>query len=143
MRNHDNPARVLIIDDDRAILRMYSDIMSAEGFITETDSSAIDAIERLQKGEKFDLVITDIMMARLDGWELLRNIRQEMKLGELELPVIIVSAFVSDTLEAKAFSCGANGSYVKGREPLTKLFKMVRIQTGRERSIFDDTTGAD
>ena len=143
MRNHDNPARVLIIDDDRAILRMYSDIMSAEGFITETDSSAIDAIERLQKGEKFDLVITDIMMARMDGWELLRNIRQEMKLGELELPVIIVSAFESDTLEAKAFSCGANGSYVKGREPLTKLLKMVRIQTGRERSIFDDTTGAD
>lgn len=134
-------ARVLLVDDDRSIRKMYGDYLRVHGFEVVEENSAIDALDRLLKGdEKFDLLITDIMMAKMDGWELLDTIRKGMKLDDLTLPVIVISAFESDTLEAKALGRGANGSFVKGSDPLSKLLQMVRIQTGHERSRYSDTT---
>ena len=138
-------SRVLIAEDDRAILRMYMDFLQADDYDVVGVTSAEDALELLVKGEHFDLVLTDIMMAKMDGWEFLNVIRQNLKLDELKLPVIVISAhFDSTTLRAKAFERGANGSYCKN-EPLSKLMHDVRIQTGRVRSKFSDDsdTGTD
>lgn len=136
----EQPARILLVDDDQSIRKMYGDYLQAHGFDVVEESSALAALDRLMREEKFDLVITDIMMAKMDGWEFLGTIRKELKLNDLALPVIIVSAFESDTLEAKALGKGANGSFVKGSDPLSKLLRMARIQTGRERSKYSDTT---
>jgi CheY-like chemotaxis protein len=118
---------------------MYGDYLRAHGFDVTTESSGVEALERLLGDETFDLVITDIMMAKMDGWELLDAIRNDLKLDGLALPVIIISAFESDTLEVEALGKGANGSFVKGNDPLSSLLKQVRIQTGRERSKYSDT----
>lgn len=132
--------KILLVDDDRVIRRMYRDYLEADNCKVITENSAEDALDRLQKGEKFDLVITDIMMARMDGWGLLRAIREDLGFGELELPVIVISAhFESDILRAEAFRRGANATYTKA-QPLTVLLREVRIQTGRLRSKFDDNT---
>ena len=132
---------ILLVDDDRSIRKMYGDYLRAHGFEVVEERTAVDALDRLLKDDgKFDLVITDIMMAQMDGWELLDTIRKEMKLDELALPVIIISAFESDILEAKALGKGANGSFVKGNDPLSKLLRQVKIQTGHERSRYSDTT---
>jgi CheY-like chemotaxis protein len=133
-------ARVLLVDDDHAVRMMYKDFLEADGNEVVTESSAIDALERLRKGEVFTLVVTDIMMAKMDGWEFLRAIREDLGFRELELPVIVVSAhFDSDTLRAEAFRLGANATYTKA-QPLSRLLQEVRIQTGRLRSRFDDDT---
>ena len=82
-------------------------------------------------------------MAKMDGWELLRAIREDLGFDEMRLPVIVVSAhFDSDTLRAEAFRRGANATYTKAQS-LTKLLHEVRIQTGRLRSKFDDDTITD
>jgi len=132
-------AKILLVDDDRTIRKMYGEYLRAHSFTVIEEGSATEALDRLMKGEVFDLVITDIMMAKMDGWEFLDTIRLELKLGDLALPVIIVSAFESDTLEAKALGKGANGSFVKGNDPLSKLLKQARIHTGQERSKYSDT----
>jgi len=122
---------------------MYSDLLESDGNEVVTEGSAIDALERLNKGEAYNLVVTDIMMAKMDGWELLRAIREDLGFDELQLPVIVVSAhFDSDTLRAEAFRRGANATYTKAQS-LTKLLQEVRIQTGRLRSRFDDDTITD
>ena len=131
--------RVLLVDDDQTIRKMYGEYLGAHGFDVVHDSSAIAALDRLTKGEEYDLLITDIMMAKMDGWELLRTIREDLDLDGLALPVIVVSAFESDTLEAKALGKGANGSFVKGGDPLSELLRQARIQTGQERSKYSDT----
>jgi CheY-like chemotaxis protein len=132
--------RILLVDDDRMIRRMYRDFLEADGNEVVAESAAVDALERLQNGEVFNLVVTDVMMARMDGWELLRAIREDLGFGELELPVIVVSAhFDSDTLRVEAFRCGANSTYTKA-QPLSALLQEVRVQTGRQRSKFDDDT---
>ena len=132
-------ARVLLVDDDQTIREMYSEYLGAHGFDVTEESSAFGVLNRLLKGEKYALVITDIMMAKMDGWELLETIRDGLKLDDLALPVIVMSAFESDTLEAKALGKGANGSFVKGGDPLSELLHQARIQTGQERSKYSDT----
>lgn len=130
--------KVLLIDDDRMLRHVYADCLSSDGFEVSTESSALDALERLVKKEEFDLVIVDIMMAKMDGWEFLDMLRNKLHLSAKTLPVIIISAFESVTLEFKALQHDANASYIKGGKPLSELVREARIQTGRERSAYDD-----
>lgn len=135
-----SPTQILLVDDDSSTRQMYSDFLAADGCDVVVVSSAIDALEHLYKGEKFDLVVTDIMMAKMDGWELLSTIRNELGYTDTQLPVIVMSAFSSANIETKAFHLGANAYYLKGEEPIAKLMQTVRILTGRVRSKFDATS---
>lgn len=130
--------KILLVDDDALVRTMYADFLEKDGNAVSTVSSADEAMTRLAAGDRFDLLVTDIMMARIDGWELLDYVRKTLKLDELRLPVIIISSFESDMLNAQALGKGANGSFVKGGDPLEELARMVRIHTGRMRSTFSD-----
>lgn len=132
--------RILLIDDDKSILELYSKVLTADGYEVVREASSITALDRLTSGEKFDLVITDIMMAKMDGWELIDMIRNGVGLSSTQLPVIVISAhFSSDVLEVEAFKRGASSTYAK-TQPLSRLLHEVRIHTGRQRSRFDDDT---
>ena len=130
--------KILLIDDDDAIRRLYGAILRSEGFDITPMVSAQAALESLLKGDTYDLVITDIMMAKMDGWDLLQAIRKRLKLDELKLPVIVMSAFESGALEFKALQYGANGHYVKGTT-VQKLIREAKIQTGLIRSNYSAT----
>lgn len=132
-------ARVLLVDDDKMICRLYAEALRAEDFIVTECHSAEEALDHLLKGEKFDLLITDIMMAKMDGWELLDTIRKDLKRGALALPVIIISAFESTELETKAFIRGASGCLIKPVVPLSRLINLAKIHTGRVRSKYHAT----
>jgi len=135
--------RILLVDDDSTIRLMYKSLLEAEGYTVVEENCAVEALNRLAKEEKFDLVITDIMMAKMDGWEFLKAIRNDVGLSSLELPVIVVSAhFSSDFLQAEAFKLGASSTYTKG-EPVSRLLKEVKIHTGTMRSKFNDDTSTD
>jgi len=134
----DGTKRVLLIDDDRILRHAYADCLTTNGFEVCAEASAIDGLDRITQGEHFDLVITDVMMAKMDGWEFLDTLRNKLHLSSKALPVIIISAFESIVLEFKALQHGANASYVKGGKPLSELVREARIQTGRERSQYDD-----
>lgn len=128
---------ILLVDDDTFTLKLFQDYLVAEGFRVVAANSAQLALEVLTKGEHVDLVITDIMMARMDGWEFLHMIRKKLNLDDLTLPVIVMTAFICDTLEVKALQYGANGVYIKGT-PVQKLIHEAKIQTGLVRSKFSD-----
>lgn len=132
--------RILLVDDDRSIRKMYGNFLRTEGFEVIEEASAIEALYRLTSGEKFDLVVTDVMMAKMDGWEFLETIRKDLKLDSVTLPVIVISAhFRSDTLRAEALKKGASSTFAKG-EPLPRLLLETKIHTGTMRSRFDDDT---
>jgi CheY-like chemotaxis protein len=128
---------VLLVDDDAMTLRLFQDYLEIEGFSVTPVNAAQAALEVLIRGDHIDLVITDIMMARIDGWEFLHMIRKKLKLDDLKLPVIVMTAFICDTLEVKALQYGANGIYIKGT-PIQKLVHEAKIQTGLVRSKFSD-----
>ena len=114
---------VLVVDDSHTTRHIEQIILEAENYNVSTAVDGIDALEKM-KQFKFDLVVTDVKMPRMDGFVLLHNMRHKDELKNI--PVIMVSSvFESDTLD-KAKNLGAQGYIVKSdfeRESLTAKVK--------------------
>lgn len=80
--------KVLIIDDEEAQRTLTAEILSTKNIIAKKVASAVQGLEILEN-EAFDFVLTDIQMPEMDGFELLKNIRQNNKIAQL--PVIALS----------------------------------------------------
>ena len=100
-------ARILLIDDEESILKSLAALLGTAGHETMAARTGAEAMELIQ-AEAFDLVITDIRMAPMDGMELLRRAAEEKP----ELPVIVVSAFSSDKTVEQSFDHGSR-AYIK------------------------------
>ena len=114
---------ILVVDDSHTTRHIEQIILEAENYNVTTAVDGIEALEKM-KQHKFDLVVTDVKMPRMDGFVLLHNIRHKEELKNI--PVIMVSSvFEKDTLE-KAKDLGAQGYIVKSdfeRENLTAKVK--------------------
>ena len=66
--------RILVVDDDRATLRLLEGVLARAGFTTDTAGDGLEAKERLRRG-RFDLVLADVWMPRMNGIELLASLR--------------------------------------------------------------------
>src|SRR5258707_2987938 len=86
--------RILIVDDDPTVLVLLPDQLKADGFEIQTARDGQEALRRLQSGWP-DLLILDMMMARMDGLSLAREIK-----ARADLPIIVLSAI--DTADSKA-----------------------------------------
>jgi CheY-like chemotaxis protein len=69
------PLRILLIDDDAAVLEVVGLMVESEGHHVVSASRAEDALARLTAGERFDVVLTDLTMPGLSGWDLARAVR--------------------------------------------------------------------
>lgn len=121
---------ILVVDDDVTLCQMYKDVLAKAGFEVGVVHDGIDALQLLLEKKHYDLLVVDVMMAKMDGWSLLRAIREELKLSETELPVIIVSAFASDEVEFLALKNRANAWFIKPIRPLSRLVERAKIFTG-------------
>jgi len=68
-------ARILLVDDDPLITDLVVDMLAMEGYDVETASDGLEALERLQ-GQRFDLIVTDLHMPKLDGAAFYRELRE-------------------------------------------------------------------
>lgn len=134
MQKQQSP-KVLIVDDEPLVLLLYTDLLANNGFDVTSERSPTVALNRLSKGEHFDLLITDIMMAELNGWDLIRNIREVLKIDEVTLPVIIVSAYDSSTKEFEAFKYRANAYLVKKGSAVVELLRQANLLVGKTGEI--------
>jgi len=97
--------KVLIIDDSSFTREFHSHIVKDAGFTCVT---AVDGMEGLEKAtmEKFDIILTDINMQGMDGYEFIRRARQNPDYDEV--PIIIISTEAREVDRQKGFSAGAN-----------------------------------
>jgi DNA-binding response OmpR family regulator len=92
-----NKKRVMIVDDDPDILISIKQILEAEGYKVYTFDNGEDCLKELDEGKKPTLIILDVMMPTMSGWEIHR------KLGERsswrKIPVIFLTARINETAE--------------------------------------------
>jgi CheY-like chemotaxis protein len=81
--------RLLLVDDEAAIVEALQDILSDEGYAVEAAFNGEEALQRLRITRP-DLMLMDLMMPVMDGRELLRRVRQDPALKDL--PVVVMSA---------------------------------------------------
>lgn len=116
-------ARILIVDDDSVILELIKDCLSkyaAVYYTSEWDlkidavNSAVDAIT-LVKDNNYELIITDILMAKMDGWEFIRELRKRFPM--FKIPIFVMSAIKGVELEYQASKHGVSKVFTKPISP--------------------------
>jgi CheY-like chemotaxis protein len=99
------PAQILLVDDDPWIVRMVSSVLGKRGHRLHTASDGEEGLRRALE-LKPDLVISDIMMPKLDGWALLRALRAHPELGTT--PVLLLTALATDEDRIRGLRLGAD-----------------------------------
>lgn len=85
-----SPARVLIVDDSPTILKVVSAILTRHGYEPAVARDGIGGIEMIKRGPKFDLVLLDFVMPRMNGYQFCRELRSNP--AHRSLPVVLMSA---------------------------------------------------
>ena len=116
--------RILIVDDEITNQKVLENHLILENFHVEVASSAIEAKEIVENSEMFDLILLDVMMPKISGYEFCKFIRE--KYSMYELPVILLTAKSRVENIVTGFECGANDYLIK---PFDKKELMVRIES--------------
>ena len=69
--------KILLIDDDRFLLDMYSLKFKKSGFDIDTSGSSSNALEKLRNAEKYDVILLDIIMPKMSGIEVIEKLRED------------------------------------------------------------------
>ena len=101
-------AKILIVDDEKFVRRTISRVLSSEGFATFEASNGPDAL-RMAQEQSFDLMILDIVMDGMDGFQVIRTLRDQ---GIL-LPVFVLSGRQADNGKILALGIGADDYITK------------------------------
>ena len=112
--------KILVVDDDPAILRLLSTNLKARGYKVITATDGEEALETVQK-DFIDLIILDIMMPKVDGVQVCRRIRVWS-----DIPIIILSARGDEKDKVKCLELGADDYLTK---PFGIAELMARIKT--------------
>jgi two-component system, chemotaxis family, chemotaxis protein CheY len=111
---------ILVVDDDPDILEALSEILEAEGFEIRRARNGKEALDRLEPDPP-QLILLDLMMPVMDGWEFAQRMRQRPSVSSI--PLIVLSA--DRNVGSKAVDIGAVGHLAKPFE-LNDLLDMVR-----------------
>lgn len=127
---------ILVVDDEPAIVRLVRSTLQAEGYAVITADRGEKALEILED-ERPDLIVLDLMMPGIDGFETLRRIRTES-----QLPVIMLTARASDADRLKGFAGGADDYVTKPFNPdeLAARIKAVLRRSGASAVVGGRTT---
>ena len=117
--------RILAIEDEPRIMSFLSRAFEAEGFEVDGADNGSDGFERAMRGP-YDLVILDLVLPRLDGLRVLRELHRRRP----ELPVVIVSARTDLPTKLRGFEFGAN-DYLTKPFAVDELLARVRAQLRR------------
>lgn len=115
--------RILLVDDDRINLKAASSLLKLEGYQVVMAMSGSEALLKLAENRNYSLVILDVMMKEMSGYELCRIIREES--SNVELPVLMLTAGNSIKELVLGFKAGANDYLLKPYEP-EELYARVR-----------------
>jgi len=121
------PVRVLVVDDAVTVRAYTRQVLTADGFVVEEAVNGIEGLERALAHPP-DLLIVDINMVKMDGYTMLRVLRQEP--GLRDVPAMMISTEAKDSDREQALLAGANWYFVKPVRP-EALTAAARLLTGR------------
>ncbi len=113
-------ARILIVDDDTAILRSIAQILKAKGYTVDTAESGCEAVEKTKK-ERYDLALIDIRLPDIKGTRLLKD----MEMGTPRMKTIMITGYAALENAIESLNLGANGYLEKPVDP-ERLLNIIR-----------------
>jgi len=114
------PLNILVIEDDPANFEYVNIILKKKHYKVKHTITGMEAVELCRRNTKFDLILMDIKLPDIDGYEVARKIRAFNN----KIPIVVISAFASQGDREKAFECGCNDYIAK---PLRKEILLAAI----------------
>jgi len=130
--NH--PFKILIAEDERGIRMLLRDFLKKEGYSVLEAANGLEAVTLFGQNPDVDLVILDVMMPVLKGWEVCREIRQTS-----DVPVLFLTALGDTRDELTGFGAGADDYIVKPFEYeilMARVKAMLKRTQGVHRQVF-------
>jgi len=114
---------ILLIEDDPFLIDIYSTKLNNEGFSVDVVTDGGDVLAKI-KEKKPDLLLLDIVLPNVDGWELLRKIKKEEDLKKLK--VVILSNLGQKAEVEKGLDLGAVKYLIKARYTPSEVIKEIK-----------------
>lgn len=128
--------KILIIDDDEELCELVSEYLTVEGFTIETVNDGESGLKMALTGD-YDMAILDVMLPKMNGFDVLRNLRLESK-----LPVIMLTARGDDMERIVGLEIGADDYLPKPFNP-RELAARLRAILRRTETILDDSDSSE
>ncbi|MFA6919121.1 MAG: response regulator [Patescibacteria group bacterium] len=119
----DKKRKILLVEDDSMIVEMYKLRFEEEGFevtVTEKGSEAIELANSL----KPDIILLDIILPEVDGFNILQSLKSEEKTKSL--PILMLTNLAQESDKEKAISMGANDYLVKSQHTPSDVLQKVK-----------------
>ena len=117
--------KILIIEDDRALAKALAETLTEDGFTTKAVFDGEEGLKMLE-AEKYDLVLLDLMMPKVNGFEFLK----EIKARKIDIQAIVLSNLCQGKDEKMARELGAVEYFVKSDTKLYEIAQKIRDLLG-------------
>ena len=128
----ENQKRILIVDDDDEIRDLLEFDISQSGYFVDTASDGMEGLNKALNNA-YDLILLDVMMPKMNGFDVCKNIRQ----AKLAIPILMLTAKGTIDDKTEGFDCGADDYLVK---PFDIQEVLLRIKVLLRRNQVEDTT---
>ncbi len=125
---------ILVVDDDPHIRELVGVFLKQEGFAVMEATDGLDALAKLEKSSA-DLVVLDIMMPQMDGFELCRELRELY-----DMPLLMLTAMGETTQKVKGFALGTDDYLVKPFEPVELVARVKALLKRYKISVSQQVT---
>ena len=122
--------KIMAVDDERHIVRLIQVNLERSGFQVITAFDGPDALKKVE-ADKPDLIVLDVMMPRMDGFEVLKRLQANPETREI--PVIMLTAKAQDTDVFRGWSSGVSAYLTKPFNPLELITFVKRILSGYDQ----------
>ncbi|MBE9527187.1 MAG: response regulator [Proteobacteria bacterium] len=123
IQNEKYSPKILVVDDSLTTRTLEQNTLEAQGFTVTTAIDGLLALKILHKDNSFDLIVTDIEMPNMNGFELTKHIKEDEKLRSI--PVVIVSSLDRDEDKKLGMDVGADAYIVKGNFESKALLETI------------------
>jgi two-component system, OmpR family, alkaline phosphatase synthesis response regulator PhoP len=123
------PLKILVCDDERHIVRLIQVNLERQGYQVVTAFDGKEGLEKI-RAEKPNLVVLDVMMPYMDGFEVLKSLRREPE--TMNLPVIMLTAKAQDKDVFEGYHYGADMYLTKPFNPMELVTFVKRIAQGND-----------
>jgi len=122
------PPLVLVVDDSLTVRKITTRLLSREGFRVESAKDGVDALEKMHDLVP-DVVLLDVEMPRMDGFELARVMRADERLKAV--PIIMITSRTADKHRNRAMELGVN-AYLGKPYQEQQLLEHIAVQLGQD-----------
>ncbi len=112
-------AKILVVDDESRMRKLIRDFLEREGYQILEAADGVEAMDLFYADKNIDLIILDVMMPRMDGWQVCKEVRQYSK-----VPIVMLTARGEEQSELKGFGLGVD-EYVS--KPFSPKILVARV----------------